>query len=88
MSLFRRPKKPMQRRVFGADDDDSADDTKNGGGSSHDQSTAKQSTDDVIDVDAAPATKERRSDKKPSKDATKINKKPSLLSFGDEGEFR
>lgn len=76
MSLFRRPKKPMQRRVFGADDDDSADDA-----------SREQATNDAMDVDVVPVVKERRSEKKSSKDAGRSNKQTSLLSFGDEGRL-
>lgn len=77
MSLFRRPKKPMQRRVFGANSDDDID------GNNGDVGLAK-GDDDSMDVDAAPSFKERRSEKKPLRDVDKP-KKNSLLSFDDDG---
>lgn len=82
MSLFRRPKKPMQRRVFGADDEDDCAES-NGG------SDKKPIDNDTMNVDTSlPAIlKERRGDKKSNRNAEKSTSKKttSLLSFDDEG---
>lgn len=68
MSLFRKPKKTIQRRVF------STDDIEN----------------DLMEVDEIQGNeriKEKRKDKKTSKEKASSNKPTSLLSFdNDDGE--
>lgn len=84
MSLFRRPKKPMARRVFGANSDDEID-----GSNGDNTPPSRGGDDDSMDVDAdlptAPTSKERRSEKKATRDVDKP-KKNSLLSFDDDGK--
>lgn len=85
MSLFRRPKKPIQRRVFSSYDDDSAegDDNKDG-------FVEKM---DIVEAPPPPSfrSKEKKSEKKPRSDGggdkteKQQPKQTSLLSFGDEG---
>ena len=69
MSMFRKPKKPIQRRVFSRYDED------------EENSDTKMDT----DQEPVPNRKEKKTDKK-IKDNEKL-KKPSLLSFDDEGSL-
>lgn len=70
MSLFKKPKKHIQRRVFGSNEDDETTDN-NGMEISADEKMETQ-----------PITKVR---KKERKDKDKALPKQTLLSFGDEG---
>lgn len=75
MSLFRRPKKPMQRRVISSYDDEPTEDDDDNGG-----------PDEKMDIDQAPpAPSFRNKDKKKRVEPIDKPKKSSLLSFGDEG---
>lgn len=69
--MFRRPKKPIQRRVFSSYGDGDEDDENN------------DSNDTKMDIE--PPSKSKK-DKSKSKDNGKA-KKPSLLSFDDEGKL-
>lgn len=80
MSLFRRPKKPMQPRVFSGLSDEEAN------------TIVAPSTDtrmDVDDADVSSTLRQKSSNRAEKKriDATeKSSKKSSLLSFDDEGK--
>lgn len=88
MSLFRRPKKPVQRRVFSYGDDEDSENndlndcgTKTSAADSYSDNGTSNSSRTKTD-NGSRAAKERA--KSPASEKTK--KKSSLLSFDDEGK--
>lgn len=72
MSLFRKPKKTIQRRVFSTYEDEDIE---------------NDSLMEVDEIQENERTKEKRKDKKSSKEKTSSNKPKSLLSFdNDDGK--
>lgn len=84
--MFRRPKKPIQRRVYSAEDD-----AENGAAQDDDSSKM-----DIVQENSPPppppptisnVPKDRKSEKKNKDSNRKVPMaKSSLLSFGDEGK--
>lgn len=72
MSLFKKPKKHIQRRVFGSNEDDEGGEHNNGMGIDEDEK-----------MDIQPVTKVKKKEKK---DKDRPQTKQTLLSFGDEGK--
>lgn len=71
MSLFKKPKKHIQRRVFGSNEDDEGE-HNNGMGIDEDEK-----------IDIQPVIKVKKKEKK---DKDRPQTKQTLLSFGDEGK--
>lgn len=87
MSLFRKPKKPIQRRVFSSYDED--ENHENNDISTHDDNNKMvMDVDDVVE-NKLTSTKEKKKDKKIKENTSnnKFNNKMSLLSFDDEGNL-
>lgn len=75
MSLFRKPKKTIQRRVFSTYEDEDIE---------NDKSTQMEVDEEI---EGNERNKEKRKDKKSSKERASSNKPTSLLSFdNDDGE--
>lgn len=81
MSLFRRPKKPIQRRVFSSYGDDGDDDGNNDGGGGGDQMDTDEITMPVV------SSRSKKAERPKETSAEKLPKKTSLLSFDDEGNL-
>uniref|UniRef100_A0A6B2EHK5 Putative transcriptional regulator binding to the gc-rich sequence n=1 Tax=Phlebotomus kandelakii TaxID=1109342 RepID=A0A6B2EHK5_9DIPT len=83
MSLFRKPKKPIQRRVFGSYDDEENDLENNGEGVGGKKDS---NTDRIItSSDQGSHGKKHKRDKEKSRE-NRGSAKPTLLSFDDEEE--
>lgn len=92
MSLFRRPKKPIQRRVFSAAYDEDNTENEDNGADNRSQDDENEKMDlDRVETPPPPSIsthklKEQLNDKKLKDSEKKGSKqKSSLLSFGDEG---
>uniref|UniRef100_A0A1B0DGY9 Uncharacterized protein n=1 Tax=Phlebotomus papatasi TaxID=29031 RepID=A0A1B0DGY9_PHLPP len=80
MSLFRKPKKPIQRRVFGSYEDDENDPENNG--DSFCVKKESNSDKNISSNDHSSHPKKHKKDKDKSKDRGAA--KPTLLSFDEE----
>lgn len=91
MSLFRRPKKPIQRRVFTSYDDDGDEDDDGGGAAAAAAAaTERMDVDIIVPVLSNRPKKPDRSNNTNTRETTtaeKLPKKSSLLSFDDEGNY-
>lgn len=90
MSLFRRPKKPMQRRVFSAIDDEENNENSIG---SDTRIIDDDNSDDKMDIDIplgqpASGNSQLKEKKSKSSDNKSTVKQKSLLSFGDDGKSK